>query len=140
MERWKVCIRREIIDNEYIIMGYNIDFFELMFLAESVIPPGSIARSVCFDRFSDVFYKDMRADEREQFLKHVEACHGFDAKNKQCAHFLARFRADNQYLVKVVFEGVEQQIECYLHEGVYKTSSRRHINPEYVVEVSKLES
>jgi len=28
--------------------GFIIDFFELMFLAESVIPEGPIARSLCF--------------------------------------------------------------------------------------------
>jgi hypothetical protein len=32
--------------------GFVIDFFELMFLAESVIPEGPIARSMCFDDFA----------------------------------------------------------------------------------------
>lgn len=31
---------------------FEIDFFELMFLAESVIPESPIARSICFDDFS----------------------------------------------------------------------------------------
>ena len=32
---------------------FTIDFFELMFLAESVIPERPIARSMCFDDFSE---------------------------------------------------------------------------------------
>ena len=39
--------------------GFIIDFFELMFLAESVIPDRPIARSMCFDDFSERHYHKM---------------------------------------------------------------------------------
>ena len=40
--------------------GFTIDFFELMFLAESVIPERPIARSMCFDDFSEKHYHKMK--------------------------------------------------------------------------------
>jgi hypothetical protein len=36
--------------------NFLISFFELMFLAEAVIPDTTIARSVCFDNFSEIHY------------------------------------------------------------------------------------
>ena len=45
--------------------GFIIDFFELMFLAESVIPPRPIARSMCFDDFSERHYHKMNDNQRK---------------------------------------------------------------------------
>lgn len=47
---------------------FSIDFFELMFLAESVIPERPIARSMCFDSFSEVHYHKMSESQRKQFF------------------------------------------------------------------------
>ena len=44
--------------------GFIIDFFELMFLAESVIPERPIARSMCFDDFSERHYHKMNDNQR----------------------------------------------------------------------------
>ena len=79
--------------------NFSIDFFELMFLAESVIPPRPIARSMCFDSFSEVHYHKMSESQRKQFFEHVQNCHGFTLENEQCRHFFARFNPKNQYLV-----------------------------------------
>ena len=81
--------------------GFTIDFFELMFLAESVIPEGPIARSMCFDDFSEKHYHKMNQDQREQFFNHVQKCSGFSLKNEQCRHFYARFNPKNQYVVLI---------------------------------------
>jgi len=39
-----------------------------MFLAESVIPESPIARSMCFDNFSEIHYHNMTENQRKQFL------------------------------------------------------------------------
>ena len=57
--------------------GFIIDFFELMFLAESVIPQRPIARSMCFDDFSERHYHKMTENQRKQFFEHVQKCNGF---------------------------------------------------------------
>lgn len=49
--------------------GFIIDFFELMFLAESVIPQRPIARSMCFDDFSERHYHKMTENQRKQFFE-----------------------------------------------------------------------
>ena len=68
---------------------FTIDFFELMFLAESVIPERPIARSMCFDDFSEKHYHKMNEDQRENFFNHVKQCAGFSLENEQCRHFYA---------------------------------------------------
>lgn len=117
---------------------FNIDFFELMFLAEAVIPPNPIARSVCFDDFSDKHYHLMRDDQRKQFFEHVQKCHNFDLENKQCRHFFARFNPKNQFLVHCMSVTGIQLINCYKHDEEYKTSINRAVNPAYIKEVKRI--
>lgn len=118
-------------------MEFKIDFPELMFLAESVIPPRPIARSMCFDDFSEKHYHSMTDDQRKQFFEHVQKCHGFSLENEKCQHFYARFNPANQYLVQCFHNGQAGTIECYLHDGKYKTSINRSINEEYIKKVAK---
>lgn len=117
---------------------FQIDFFELMFLAESVIPPRPIARSMCFDDFSEVHYHKMNEDQRKQFFEHVQNCHGFTLENEQCSHFFARFNPKNQYLVSCFFNAQAQDVVCYRHDEKYKTSKTRSVNPEYIKKIVRI--
>lgn len=113
-------------------MNFTIDFFELMFLAESVIPDKPIARSMCFDSFSEVHYHKMNESQREQFLNHVKGCHGFNLENEQCRHFFARFNPKNQFLVSCFHNGKADEIQCYIFDGEYRTSKQRYVNRDYI--------
>jgi len=119
-------------------MSFEIDFFELMFLAESVIPDKPIARSMCFDCFSEVHYHKMSEAQREQFFEHVKKQDGFDLCNEQCHHFQARFNPRNQFIVSCFYNGVAQKVECYMFDGRYHTSKSRSINYEYIKEVIRI--
>lgn len=116
-------------------MSYKIDFFELMFLAESVIPPGPIARSMCFDDFSEKHYHNMSDNQRKQFFKHVQKCYGFSLENEQCRHFFARFNPENQYIVKCFYAGKAQEVECYRYDNEYRVSKDSFVNQEYIKEI-----
>jgi len=116
---------------------FKIDFFELMFLAESVIPNQPIARSMCFDSFSDTHYHNMTDNQRVQFFNHVIRIPRFNLENEQCKHFFARFDPDNQYVVHTDFEGKKEKTEAYFYNGEYRVGKDKYISKEYIVKVSE---
>jgi len=118
--------------------NFDIDFFELMFLAESVIPPRPIARSMCFDDFSEKHYHNMNDNQRLQFFEHVKKCHGFNLEKEQCHHFYARFNPENQYKVSCFHNGKADEIKCYMFNEKYHTSMNRSVNPEYIKSVVRI--
>jgi hypothetical protein len=118
--------------------NFTIDFFELMFLAESVIPQRPIARSMCFDRFSDTHYHSMTIDQRKQFLEHVQKCHGFTLENEQCRHFFARFNPENQYMVQCFHNAKAENIQCYMFDSEYRTSMTTIVNRDYIKKIVRI--
>ena len=112
--------------------GFIIDFFELMFLAESVIPPRPIARSMCFDDFSERHYHKMNDNQRKQFFEHVQKSNGFTLENEQCRHFFARFNPKNQYKVSCFYNGKAEEIVCYQFDEEYRVTKNRFVNREYI--------
>ena len=118
--------------------GFIIDFFELMFLAESVIPPRPIARSMCFDDFSERHYHKKNDNQRKQFFEHVQKCNGFSLENEQCIHFFARFNPKNQYLVSWFYNGKAEEIICYRFDEEYRIEKNRFVNREYIKKVVRL--
>jgi hypothetical protein len=117
---------------------FTIDFFELMLLAESVIPPRPIGRAMCFDDFSNKHYHYMTEEQRIQFLNHIKSCIGFSLDNEQCRHFVARFEPYNQYMVSYSINGIERKTECYLYENEYRISKNTFINPDYIISAIKI--
>ena len=118
--------------------SFTIDFFELMFLAESVIPDRLIARSMCFDDFSERHYHNMNDDQRMQFFKHVQRCHGFTLENEQCRHFFARFNPKNQYMVSCFYNVKAEDVQCYMFNEEYRISKDRFVNREYIKEIVRI--
>lgn len=119
-------------------MSFTIEFFELMWLAESVIPERPISRSMCFDNFSDVHYHNMNEQQRKEFMKHVMEQQGFDLNKPQCAHFYARFNPENQYRVRIIHEGKTEVVNCYLWQGKYHTEMNRYVSPKYIATIKKI--
>jgi len=118
-------------------MSFTICFFDLMFLSESVTGGNTIARSVCFDNFSDIHYHNMSDDERKQFFDYVQEQHGFNLKKEQCRHFVARFNPENQWSVKTNYNGRVQWVDCYIYNENYHISKDRFINPEHILQAKK---
>lgn len=118
--------------------NFTIDFFELMFLSESVIPPNPIARSMCFDDFSEIHYHKMSENQRLQFFEHVKNCNGFSLQNEQCRHFFARFNPKNQYLVSCFHNGKAEEIQCYMFDEEYRTSKNRFANRDYIKSITRI--
>jgi hypothetical protein len=118
--------------------GFTIDFFELMFLAESVIPDRPIARSMCFDDFSERHYHNMNNNQRMQFFEHVQKCHGFTLDKEQCRHFFARFNPKNQYMISCVYNGKVETIQCYMFNEEYRISMNRFVNREYIKDIVRI--
>ena len=119
-------------------MSFKIDFFELMFLAESVIPDKPIARSMCFDSFSEVHYHKMNENQKEQFFNHVQKCYGFTLENEQCRHFYSRFNPKNQFLVSCFYNGKADTIQCYLFEEEYRITKNRFVNRDYIKKIVRV--
>jgi len=117
--------------------GFVIDFFELMFLAESVIPQGPIARSVCFDNFSEKHYHHMNDNQRMQFFNYVKSLNGFDLNKIQCRNFYARFNPKNQYIITYYKDGDKNTMDCYMLNNEYHVSENIAINSEYITNVIK---
>ena len=117
---------------------FIIDFFELMFLAESVIPPRPIARSMCFDDLSEKHYHLMSDNQRQQFFEHVIKCNGFDLENEQCRHFFARYNPKNQFKATTLFDGKEEVIDCYLFNEQYHVKLNTHIGQKYITQVVRV--
>ena len=117
---------------------FTIDFFELMFLAESVIPKQPIARSHCFDSFSDVHYHNMTSGQRKQFFEYVQKCPGFSLQNDQCRHFFARFNPQNQFVVTYFCNGNSSEIVAYLFDGEYRVLKTKFVNPDYITKIFRI--
>jgi hypothetical protein len=118
--------------------NFTIEFFELMFLVESVIPQKPIARSMCFDYFSERHYHKMNDNQRKQFFEHVQTCHGFTLENEQCRHFFARFNPENQYMVQCFHNAKADNIQCYMFDGEYRTSRNRFVNRDYIKKIVRI--
>lgn len=119
-------------------MSFTIDFFELMWLAESVIPERPISRSMCFDDFSERHYHYMNEQQRQQFMEHVMERHEFDLAKKQCAHFYARFNPENQYRVTATGKGKTDVVDCYFWEGGYHTHMNCYVPIHYITEIIRI--
>lgn len=118
--------------------NFQIDFFELMFLAESIIPPSPIARSMSFDDLSEVHYHKMNPQQREQMFNHVRKQEYFSLDNKACRHFFARYNPKNQYKVTCFHKGKADTIDCYMFEEQYRTEINRFVNKEYIKKIIRI--
>ena len=128
----------DLIKQVNVSKGYNINFFELMFLAESVVGQKTIGRVSCFKDFSERHFHNMSWEERKQFRMHVVNSNNFDHNNEDCQRFKARFDFSQNYMVHLKNENREEVVEAYLFSGKYWTSERSFCAPEYIVKAIKL--
>ncbi len=111
---------------------FQIDFFELMILAEACIPPAPIARGYFFDQLSDRYYHQMSEKQRKGLLRFITENLRFDKSDESCQHFYARYNPQNQYLVELSNNGNNEEAECYFYNGNYHTTRTRFAAPQYI--------
>ena len=115
---------------------FEIDFFELAFLAEACIPPVPIARASFFADLSDKYYSQMTQDERNRLFEWISP--KLDLTDEDCQHFYARFNEKNQYKVKTTYNGETKEQNAYLFNGEYHVSKNQFIDEKYIDSVTPL--
>ncbi len=115
----------------------EIDFWELLFLTETCIPPVPIARAYFWRRLIDNIYYKLSENEREKLFNFITDTNRtrFDIENNDCKLFYDRFNPENQFIVHYDFEGKEDRIDCFLHDGKYKTAGSSHIASKYIINI-----
>ena len=114
-------------------MAYEIDFFELLFLAEACIPPRPIARSMFFERLCNTLFYQMTDRERAQMFNSLKD--KIDASEESGRYFLSRFNPDNQYQVTATTGAV---FLCCLHDEEYHTHQFKMLRKDVIVIIEKL--
>ena len=118
--------------------GFVIDFFELMFLAESVIPERPITRSMCFDDFFERHYRQMNENQRLQFLNTFRNVTRFTLEERNNADTSLQFNLKS-ILSFLFFTTVKAEtIQCYMFDEDYRTSKNRFVNQDYIKSVVRI--
>jgi hypothetical protein len=119
-------------------MRYNIDFFELLFLAQTCIPPVPIARATFWHRLINEIYYDMSDDECNRLFDSITTNRSFKKENEDCQWFYARFNPNNQYILSCFHKGKVKEITCFKKDDKYWTQINRSINENYIKSVTKI--
>jgi hypothetical protein len=120
---------------------FQIDFFELAFLAEACIPPSPIARTMFWQSLIDKYWHQMSEGERIHLFEWLQLNYGYkDSLEKQADTqiFHARFDPNNQYIVKTNLKGNEEEHHTFKMGDRYYTNTNSSIVEEYIVSVEKI--
>lgn len=82
---------------------FQINFFELAFLAEACIPPRPIARAMFWQNLTKQYWGQMTEGERAHLFEWLNRNDWYKEslqKENDTKIFYARFDPDNQYIVK----------------------------------------
>jgi hypothetical protein len=119
---------------------HTIDFFELAFLAEACIPPRPIARMMFWQNLTNVYWNNMTEGERAHIFDWLNKNPWYPEsleKEDETKIFHARFDPDNQYMVKTLYEGKEEEHRAFRLNDRFYTGSTKFIADEYIVEANK---
>ena len=120
---------------------FQIDFFELAFLAEACIPPRPIARTMFWVNLTNVYWEQMSDPERAHLFDWISRNPYYEeslATQDDTKVFHARFNPDNQYLVKYDYEGEKNENRAFKMGDRYYISTAIWISKECITEVIKL--
>lgn len=90
---------------------FQIDFFELAFLAEACIPPRPIARAMFWQHLTDQYWYQMSEAQRAHLFNWLQKNPYYEeslAKEEETQIFHARFDPNNQYLVYTNYQNKEE--------------------------------
>ena len=121
---------------------FNIDFFELAFLAEACIPPRPIARTMFWQNLTKVYWEQMTEGERAHLFEWLNRNDWYKEsleKEDDTKVFHARFNPDNQYMVKYKHENESGEKRAFKMFDRYYIGHDQWITKEYITEVTKFE-
>ena len=128
---------------------FQIDYFELMFLADACMPPAPIAKACFWDKMIDEYYHQLSWYERRHLHQYFQR--NMHYKNNlirnDIRHFDARYDPENQYIVKYYpseehkksNSGILKVQQCYLWNHDYHTHINRWVRPEMIISVDKMD-
>jgi hypothetical protein len=120
---------------------FEIDFYELAFLAEACIPPRPIARTMFWQSLTDKYWYQMTEGERIHLFEWMQKSWVYEEsleKEEDTQVFHARFNPDNQYMVKTGYKDKEDP-----HQRAFKMGDRYYIGrntwivEDYILSVEK---
>ena len=121
--------------------NFTIDFFELAFLSEACIPPNPIARTMFWQRLTNVYWEQMSEEEREHLFEWLNRNDNYKQsleKEEETQIFHARFDPDNQYIVYTTMNGKDDVNRVFKYKDLYYVRSNSWITPEFITKVEKL--
>jgi len=120
---------------------FEIDFFELAFLAEACIPPCPIARAMFWHHLTDKYWDQMTKDERDRLFEWINKNPNYVSKigsNEDVDTFHSRFDPDNQYKVHTELYGESSVHDAFMMDNRYYINRNTSINEDYITKVEKL--
>jgi len=122
---------------------FEIDFFELSFLAEACIPPRPIARTHFWEQLTYRYWHEMTLDEKSRMFEWVQR-HGdyqtvLKNGNDYIRIFHARFDPDNQYTITVNDNGLTFMYAAFKIGDQYWTDTRTSIVEDNIIKIEKIE-
>jgi hypothetical protein len=121
--------------------NFTIDFFELAFLAEACIPPNPIARTMFWQRLTNVYWEQMTEEERDKLFEWLNRNDNYKRsleKEEETQIFHARFDPDNQYIVYTTMDGKDDVNRTFKYKDLYFVRSNSWITPEFITKVEKI--
>jgi hypothetical protein len=119
---------------------FQIDFFELSFLAEACIPPRPIARAMFWHSLTDKYWEQMTEGQRIHLFEWIQMSWLYEEsleKEVDTQVFHARFDPHNQYMVKTNYEGKVEEHRAFKMGDRYYTKRNKWITKEYVLSVQQ---
>jgi len=128
---------------------FNIDFFELAFLAEACIPPRPIARAMFWQNLTKQYWEQMTEGERAHMFEWLNRNDWYKEslqKEDDTKIFHARFDPENQYIVETKYKRKKEKYRAFKRHGSesegftnrYYVGHDTYIPEEYIVSVEKL--
>ncbi len=122
--------------------NFNIDFFELGFLAEVCVPPTPIARSMFWQNLTDKYWQQMTEEERghlfEWLNRNEKYKRSLEEEEEETKIFHARFNPDNQYSVLIHHESSQSEYRAFKYGERFFVRRNTWIDESSIVEVKKL--
>jgi hypothetical protein len=119
---------------------FEIDFFELAFLAEACIPPRPIARAMFWQSLTDKYWYQFTEDERIHLFEWLQKSWVYEeslAKEEDTQVFHARFDPYNQYMIRTNYDGKEEEHRAFKIGDRYYTKRNTWISKEYILSVEQ---
>jgi hypothetical protein len=120
---------------------FQIDFFELAFLAEACIPPRPIARAMFWQHLTDQYWYQMSEAQRAHLFNWLQKNPYYEeslAKEEETQIFHARFDPNNQYLVYTNYQNKEEVHRAFKLNDRFYTKRNSSIFEDYINKIEPL--